>query len=264
MLKNGWLALCASVVCAVAFAQPARAADDVAKDAPKASAEDTVRQAVVGLASKVQIESIRPSPIPGFYQVIASGQLVYVSADGKYMFTGNLIDLASKKDMSDLLWADFRKAQLDKLPASDRIVFAPAKPRYKVAVFTDVNCGYCRALHQHVDDFNKAGIALEYIAWPREGVLSTAGNPTPTYTEMVSVWCAADRKAAFSAAKEGKQPKAASCTNPVKSEFDLGVRLGVTGTPTIVAEDGTVLGGYMTPDQLLQALQKRGIKPIGG
>lgn len=266
MFKNGWLALCASVVCAFAFAfaQPARAADDAAKDAPKASAEDIVRQAVTGLASKAQIESIRPSPIPGFYQVIASGQLVYVSADGKYMFTGNLIDLASKKDMSDLLWADFRKAQLDKLPASDRIVFAPARPRYKVSVFTDVNCGYCRALHQHVEDFNKAGIALEYIAWPREGVLSTGGNPTPTYTEMVSVWCAADRKAAFSAAKEGKQPKAASCANPVKSEFDLGVRLGVTGTPTIVAEDGTVLGGYMTPDQLLQALQKRGIKPLGG
>src|ERR1051325_10464858 len=158
MFKNGWLALCASVGCAFALAQPARAADDAAKEAPKASAEDTVRQAVTGLASKAQIESIRPSPIPGFYQVIASGQLVYVSADGKYMFTGNLIDLASKKDMSDLLWADFRKAQLDKLPESDRIVFAPARPRYKVSVFTDVNCGYCRALHQHVEDFNKAGI----------------------------------------------------------------------------------------------------------
>ena len=259
MFKKGWLALSASVVCAMAFAQSACAADDAAKGSP----ENTVRQAVLGLA-KVQIDSIRPAPIPGFYQVIASGQLVYVSADGKYMLTGNLIDLGSKKDLGESVWAEFRKAELAKLPAADRIVFAPAKPRYTVSVFTDVNCGYCRALHQHVEDFNKAGIALEYIAWPREGVTSTGGNPTPTYTEMVSVWCSADRKAAFTAAKEGKQPKASSCSNPVKNEFDLGVRLGVTGTPTIVAEDGSVLGGYMTPDQLLKALDKHGIKPAGG
>jgi thiol:disulfide interchange protein DsbC len=260
MFKKGWLALSASVVCAMAFAQPAAAADDAAKGA---SPENTVRQAVLGLA-KVQIDSIKPAPIPGYYQVIASGQLVYVSADGKYMFTGNLIDLGTKKDLSDSVWAEFRKAELAKVPAADRIVFAPAKPRYTVSVFTDVNCGYCRALHQHVADFNKAGIAVEYIAWPREGVTTTSGNPTPTYTEMVSVWCAADRKAAFTAAKEGKQPKAATCANPVKDEFDLGVRLGVTGTPTIVAEDGSVLGGYMTPDQLIKALEKRGIKPAGG
>jgi thiol:disulfide interchange protein DsbC len=259
MLKKGWLALGASAVCAVAFAQAAFAADDAAKAGPEA----TVRQAVLGLA-KVQIDSVKPAPIPGFYQVIASGQMVYVSADGKYMLTGNLIDLGSKKNLSDDVWADFRKAELAKVPAAERIVFAPAKPRYTVSVFTDVNCGYCRALHEHVADFNKAGIALEYIAWPREGVTTTSGSPTPTYTEMVSVWCAADRKAAFTAAKAGKQPKSASCTNPVKDEFDLGVRLGVTGTPTIVAEDGTVLGGYMTPDQLLKALEKRGIKPAGG
>lgn len=259
MFKKGWLALSASVVCAMALAQPVFAADDAAKSNP----ESTVRQAVLGLA-KVQIDSIKPAPIPGYYQVIASGQLVYVSADGKYMFTGNLIDLASKKDLGDMAWADFRKAELAKVPVADRIVFGPAKPRYTVSVFTDVNCGYCRALHQHVEDFNKAGIALEYIAWPREGVTSTSGNPTPTYTEMVSVWCAADRKAAFSAAKKGQQPKSTSCANPVKDEFELGVRLGVTGTPTIVAEDGSVLGGYMTPDQLLQALEKRGIKPAGG
>ncbi|WP_266170017.1 DsbC family protein [Dyella subtropica] len=253
MLKKWLLALCASLLASQAFAA------DVA--APS-SAENAVRQAVMGLA-KVKIESIKPSPLPGFYQVIASGQLVYVSADGKYMMTGNLIDLGSKKDISDAAWAEFRKAELAKVPTSDRIVFAPAKPLHTVTVFTDVNCGYCRALHEHVADFNKAGIALEYIAWPREGVNTTAGNPTPTYTEMVSVWCAADRKAAFTAAKAGQAPKATTCTNPVKDEFDLGVRLGITGTPTIVAEDGSVLGGYMTPEQLLKALDKRS-KAVGG
>jgi len=220
------------------------------------AAEAVVRKAVSSLAPGVQVDKIEPAPLPGFYQVIASGQLVYVSADGKYLLNGDLLDLSTKKNISERAWADFRKVQLDKLPASQRIVFAAPNPKYKVTVFTDVNCGYCRALHEHIADFNKAGISVEYVAWPREGVTSTSGAPTATYTEMVNVWCAANPKMAFTEAKQGKEPKAATCTNPVKDEFELGVKLGVTGTPTIVADDGRVVGGYVTPDQLIKALSK--------
>ena len=218
--------------------------------------EAVVRKALTSLAPNVQVDRIEPSPLPGFYQVIASGQLVYVSTDGKYLLNGDLLDLGSKKNISESAWADFRKVQLAKLPESQRIVFAAPNPKYKVTVFTDVNCGYCRALHEHIADFNKAGISIEYVAWPREGVTSTSGAPTATYTEMVNVWCAANPKMAFTEAKQGKAPKAATCTNPVKDEFDLGVKLGITGTPTIVADDGRVVGGYVTPDQLIKALNK--------
>ncbi|MFC5740108.1 thioredoxin fold domain-containing protein [Dyella tabacisoli] len=249
MLKKWMLALCAG-----GFALGACAADD---GATATSPEGVVRQALFGLAPKAQIDSIKPSPLPGFYQVIASGQLVFVSNDGKYMVNGNVVDLSSKKDVSDAAWADFRKAELAKLPVAQRIVFAPANPKHTVIVFTDVNCGYCRSLHEHIGDFNKAGIAVEYIAWPREGVTSTSGKETPTYTEMSSVWCAADRNAAFSAAIKGAQPKPESCANPVKDQFNLGLKLGITGTPTIIAADGSIVGGYVTADQLLKALDKR-------
>jgi thiol:disulfide interchange protein DsbC len=224
--------------------------------------EAVVRKALSSLAPDVKVDTITQSPLPGFYQVIASGQLVYISTDGKYLLNGDLLDLTTKKNISENAWADFRKVQLAKLPESQRIVFAAANPKYKVTVFTDVNCGYCRALHEHIADFNKAGISVEYVAWPREGVTSTSGAPTPTYTEMVNVWCAANPKMAFTEAKQGKTPKAATCTNPVKDEFELGLKLGVTGTPTIVADDGRVVGGYVTPDQLIQALQKG--KTAGG
>lgn len=247
MFKKWLLALCVS-----GFAFNACAANDGTAAAP----ESTVRKAVMSLVPGVSVDSIKPAPMPGFYQVIASGQLVYVSADGKYMLNGDLIDIPSKKNVSDDGWADFRKAELAKIPASDRIVFAPANPRYRITVFTDVNCAYCRQLHSHIADFNKAGIAVEYLAWPREGVVDEAGHTTQTYNEMVAVWCSADRKAAFTAAKQGKTPKATNCPNPVKDEFDLGVKLGVNGTPAIFAEDGTMLGGYVTPAQLLQRLGK--------
>jgi thiol:disulfide interchange protein DsbC len=214
-----------------------------------------VRQAIRGLSADVQDDSIEPAPMPGFYQVIASGQMVYISADGKYLMHGDVVDLARHKNISDDAWAAFRKKELAKVPVSQRIVYAPEHPKYTITVFSDVNCGFCRALHKHMAAFNKEGIAVEYLAWPREGVTTTSGRPTPTYTEMVSVWCAKDRKAAFTAAVEGTKPQPATCDNPVKAQFNLGLKLGVNGTPMIIAADGTTLGGYVTPEQLLRALQ---------
>jgi thiol:disulfide interchange protein DsbC len=245
---------CAAAQAAAADARTARV-DAAAPNAANAQAEQRVRAAVASLA-KVRIDSISPAALPGFYQVITSGQMVYVSADGKYMLHGDIVDLAAQNNLTDAAWEDFRKAELAKLPAAQRLVFAPAHPKYRITVFTDVNCGYCRALHEHMAEMNKLGIAVDYLAWPREGVTTTAGNDTPTYTEMTSVWCAADRQAAFTAATAGKAPKAAPCANPVKDQFDLGVRLGVTGTPTIIDEAGRVLGGYLPPDKLLQMLQQ--------
>ena len=255
MLKELLLALCVG-----GFACSASATERTAAAGPAVTpaAEQMVRQVIRGLSTKVQVDSIEPAPMPGFYQVIASGKMVYISADGRYMLDGNLVNLSQSTNESDVAWARFRKAELAKVPASERIVFAPPHPKYTVTVFTDVTCGFCRALHEQIAGFNKAGIAVEYLAWPREGVTSTSGKPTPTYTEMVSVWCAADRKAAFTAAKEGIKPKLASCVNPVKDEFNLGVKLGVDGTPTIYGPDGSILGGYVTPEQLLQALQTAG------
>jgi thiol:disulfide interchange protein DsbC len=257
MFKKLSFALIAGAFALAAFAADRENAGNAAPT-PDPAAEKVVRAALQSLAPGVQFDSVAPAPLPGFYQVIASGQLVYVSTDGKYMLSGDLVDLRAKQNLSERAWAGFRKAQLAKVPASQRIVFAPPHPKYTVTVFSDVNCGYCRMFHSHIAQLNAEGIAVEYLAWPREGVTDTAGKPTATYQEMVSVWCAADRRAAFTAAKQGKAPTPASCPNPIKDEFDLGVKLGVTGTPMILGPDGMVLGGYVPPDKLLKLLQQGG------
>lgn len=83
-----------------------------------AAADDTkaVRAAVEGLGPGIKVDSIQPSPMPGFYQVVASGRMVYVTADGRYMLNGNLIDLKSQTDLSAASWAATRKAELAKCP----------------------------------------------------------------------------------------------------------------------------------------------------
>lgn len=257
MFKNLMFALCLGGLSLSACAVQSDAAPATTATVTPA-AREMVKQALAKLAPNIRVDVIEPAPMPGFYQVIASGQMLYISADGKYMMHGDLIDLGRKQNASDDAWARFRKAELAKVPASDRIVYAPANPKYTISVFTDVNCGFCRALHEHIAAFNKAGIAVEYLAWPREGLLTTGGNSTPTYTEMASIWCAKDRKAAFTAATAGQAPAPLTCTNPVKDQFNLGVKLGVGGTPAIYGPDGRTLGGYVTPEQLLQALKQGG------
>jgi thiol:disulfide interchange protein DsbC len=251
MLLLGWLGCVGQVFAATA---PAPLVGPTITPA----AVQMVQQSIRKLSAKVEVDSIQPAQVPGFYQVIASGQMVYISTDGKYLMHGDVVDLARSENLSDDAWAKFRKTALARVPASQRIVYAPANPKYTITVFTDVNCGFCRALHEHMAAFNKAGIAVEYMAWPREGVTTTSGNLTPTYKEMVSVWCAKDRKAAFAAATKGHSPPAATCANPVKDQFELGLKLGVSGTPTIFGPDGDTLGGYVTPEQLLQSLQPGG------
>jgi thiol:disulfide interchange protein DsbC len=116
-------------------------------------------------------------------------------------------------------------------------------------VFTDIDCGYCRKLHAQINDYMKAGISVEYLFFPRAGVGSES------FDKAVSVWCAKDRKAAFTAAKAGKDPAPAKCDNPVADQYKLGAQGGVDGTPTILAADGTKIGGYLAPDQLVAKLQ---------
>jgi len=265
MAKLSWLTMSAGALALAFGAALAQAAPPAAtavtpvvaaaSQAVSPAAQKMVGAAIARLSAKAQVDSIELAPLPGFYQVIASGQLLYISSDGRYLLNGDLLDLTAKRNVSDAAWARFRQRELAQVPASARIVYAPKNPRYTVSVFTDVNCSFCRALHKHIAALNAAGIAVEYLAWPREGVTTTAGRPTPTYTEMVSVWCASDRKAAFVAATEDRV-KSATCTNPVKDQFDLGLKLGVNGTPSIIGPDGRMLGGYLTPEQLLAALRQ--------
>ena len=132
--------------------------------------EARVRDALRALNPRIQVERIDAAPIAGFRQVIAGGQVIYVSDDGRYLFQGDLLDIANRKDLGEVAMAGVRKEVLATLPEADRIVFAPAgAARHTVVVLTDVECGYCRKFHSEIAEINKQGIAVQYLAFPRMG-----------------------------------------------------------------------------------------------
>lgn len=173
----------------------------------------------------------------------------YVSADGRYEVDGDLIDRQTHRDLTE----DARRAdRLNAVAAMDAITFAPAAPddaKHVVTVFVDVDCGYCRRLHSEMADYNEHGITVRYLAWPR------SGPGTASWKKAESVWCAKDRAAALTAATLGQAVSPESCANAVAAEYELGVALGVHGTPTMILPDGSLSAGYLPPEQLAAKLE---------
>lgn len=218
--------------------------------ADQSKEEQTVRAALTSLVpGGMSIESVRPSPVPGFYEVGLSGMtVVYVSTDGKYLLQGTLLDIASRENLTENARAGQRRGMLQAVKNDQAILFSPKDPKYTVTVFTDVDCGYCRRLHQQIAEYNGLGIAVKYLFFPRAGLSSAS------YTKAVSVWCAPDRLKAMTEAKAGTDLPAATCDNPIANDFALGQEIGVEGTPAIYNADGVQLGGYLPPQQMLARL----------
>jgi len=241
-------ALGLAVAVAAAQTRPAAPAAN-----PQAAAIDAlVRASLTKAIPGVKIDAIRPSQIPGYREVaVNGGKVVYASNDGRYLLQGQLVELATRDNLTAVSEGALRRGKLDAVGKDRRIIFSPAKPKHRVTVFTDIDCGYCRKLHAQIDDYMKAGIAVEYLFFPRAGINSAS------YNDAVSVWCAADPRKALTDAKADRPVAKKTCANPVAKDFELGRQIGVDGTPAIYAADGTQIGGYLTPQEMLEKLDRQ-------
>jgi thiol:disulfide interchange protein DsbC len=218
-----------------------------------ASAEDDATKIVTDTLHKVapnaQVQSVTEAPLPGFYAVVANGHAIYVSADGKYLVEGHVVDVAAKRDIMEDGLQVVRKAALQGIPATKKLTFAPPHAKHHVTVFTDPDCPYCRQFHKQIADYNKAGIAVDYLLYPLP--IHKGAD-----AKSVTVWCSKDRNATFTQAINGATLPQQTCANPIGEIIKVAESTGISGTPAILADDGTMLGGYVPPDQLAKRLDE--------
>lgn len=233
------LALCAcfgAVPAQPQQAQPQAKADprtEVASHIPGARAED-----------------MRPTAIPGIYEYTHGADIAYVTADGKYAFTGDMVDLGTNTNITEQHRRELRAKAIAAFPESEMLVFGPKDPKYTVTVFTDVDCPYCRKLHSQIAEYNRLGIRVRYLLYPR------TGPNTTSWTKAEQVWCSTDRNAALTHAKLGEELKTKPCANnPVARSYALGQDFALEGTPAIIMASGEMLPGYVPPDVLAQHLK---------
>ena len=211
---------------------------------------ETLR-AVAALAA-VKPEDVQPTPVAGIFEVLRGSDILYMTRDGQYAFAGDLYQVPSHANLTEVHRRELRRKLIDAVPESRMVVFSPPDPKYTVTVFTDVDCSYCRALHRQIAEYNRLGVRVRYVFYPR------TGPDTDSWHKAEQVWCSADRKAALTRAKLGEALDAPVCANtPVAQEYELGQAIGLEGTPGIVAANGALVGGYVPPDALIQLLRKQ-------
>jgi thiol:disulfide interchange protein DsbC len=210
------------------------------------------KEDIAGLFPTVLPTDVFDSPLEGFYEVALGTSIAYVSRDGKYVLQGDLYAIDSLENLTDLRRADVRVIMLNSVDRSKTILYETDGPaRYRVMIFTDVDCGYCRQFHRDIEQVLAMGIEVEYFFFPR------TGPNTESWSKAESVWCSRDQHAALTQAKTTGNIAEVPCFgSPVADHYNLGQRIGIRGTPAIFNQQGEELGGYLTPEMLLAQLEK--------
>jgi thiol:disulfide interchange protein DsbC len=219
--------------------------------ATEAVASSATQEARAAIAKRfgARPENVRDTPIPGLYEVSEGTEVLYVSADGQYMLSGAMFELASRRNLTDARKMGIRKTLLAGVRDEDTIAFLAPQPKYELYVFTDVDCGYCRRLHGQMAELNSMGISVRYLAFPR------TGPGTESARKIEAVWCATNRQQAMTTAKTGAAMGKPNCQSPVAKQYELGAAVGLEGTPALYTKAGASIRNGSPEDILAQLKQ---------
>lgn len=197
-------------------------------------------------------DDLRPSPIPGVYELQRGADIAYVSADGKYVIAGDLYELDTEENLTEKRRRAARRKLIATVPESQMVIFGPKDAQHTITVFTDIDCSYCRRLHSQIAEYNRLGIRVRYLFYPR------FGPGSESWKKAERVWCAPDRNQALTRAKRGETIDSKPCgKTPVERHYELGQDFDVQGTPAILLGDGDFVQGYVPPETLAEHLRKR-------
>src|SRR5690349_5470761 len=217
---------------------------------PAPAAKSDPRADIVKKIDGLKLEDVRMTPVQGIYEITRGSEISYTTSDGRYVILGDMVDIDADQNLSENRRRTIRQRLIDTVPESEMLVFSPKNPKYTITVFTDIDCGYCRRLHSQIAEYNRLGIRVRYLFYPR------TGPDTDSWHKAESVWCASNRLDALTRAKNGEEIKSPKCpTDIVKRDWELGHKLAVEGTPAIFLASGEMLPGYAPPTTLLQYLK---------
>lgn len=215
---------------------------------------EALKQKLESAMPSADIRDLREVRDSGLYEAQINGQVVYFTADGKYLLQGEMVSIETRENLTENRRIERRTKTLAEIDTDELIIFAPDEPDYTLTVFTDIDCGYCREMHQQIEQYNDLGIAIRYLAFPRNGLESES------FDKAEAVWCADDRHQAMTDAKNGERVEAADCDSPVSKHYNMGRNIGVRGTPAMFTDDGQSLPGYVPPKRLKEILDEETAK----
>jgi thiol:disulfide interchange protein DsbC len=227
---------------------------------PDATSLQAVQNTLQSRFPKVKIAKVQPSQWPWLYEVLTDDEMFYVDTTGNYLFYGKVIDTRTKKDLTEARWTDLTRIDFNALPFNLALKLVKGDGSRKLAVFADPHCPYCVRFEKTLEDVTN--VTVYTFLYPLETI-------HPGATERAKkIWCSADRQATWSAWMTNKvEPTAnGSCdTSALNTLQALGNKLKITGTPTLVFEDGHEVPGAIDKARLEDEFKSAsGGKQTGG
>lgn len=201
----------------------------------------------------ITVTRINATPASELLEVgLSNGMTLYTTPDGDHFVVGDLyaVRATGLVNLAEQQREIERKAVVDSVAIDDMVVFSPdGEVRDYITVFTDVTCFYCQKLHKEVDDLNRRGIEVRYLAYPRAGLDSDGA------AKLATAWCADDQQTTLTKLKAGVSLPTNACADaPIAAHYQLGGQLGVRGTPAIITSGGQMIPGYRSAADLEQIL----------
>lgn len=224
-----------------------------AKTAPAAGEGEVEQRLRKGLAERLPglppIDEIRPTPVPGLYEVRIGAELVYSDAQGAHVLQGSLIETKTRRNLTEERLQKINQVDFASLPLKDAVVWKTGNGKRRIAVFSDPRCSYCKRFET---ELSKARDLTVYTF-----LLPVLGEESLTLAK--SIWCAKDSTATWrgwmvDGQSPPKGPGATDCAHPIERNLELGERLRVRGTPVIVFEDGSRAPGFIPAAELEKRL----------
>ena len=187
------------------------------------------------LGANVKVRSVAASPVSGLYEVLVGNEIFYTDTSGKYLIQGEIIELGSGKNITELRQADLNRIKWTDLTQANAIKNVRGNGSRQLAVFSDPNCGYCKRLEKSLQQLDNVTIYTYLIP-----ILSP-----DSAQKSKQIWCSSDAYKSYTdwmingIAPSGKS----DCNTPLDKNMAFAKTYGITGTPTLFFTDGSRFPG---------------------
>jgi len=196
-----------------------------------------------------KIEEVRQSALPGLWEVRIGNEIRYTDPTGSYLVEGEVIDLRTRKNLTEERLNKINQVDFAALPLKDAVVWKNGNGKRRIAVFADPNCGYCKRFERALQDVKDITVYTFLVP--------ILGGDSPEKAR--SIWCAKDATVSWQGwmldGKAPVKPTAACDDGAIERNTAMMRRFHVNGTPAIFFEDGSRVPGALGADQLEKRLQ---------
>ena len=204
-----------------------------------------------------EVLSVDPAEIPGLYLVTMKMQgrvvPIYLDGSGSYLFTGNVIRLKDRKNLTDAHYQRLNPVDISTIPLEDALIVGSPEATQHIIVFTDPHCPYCSKLHKVLQEAVKKNPDLAFY-----NKLIPLKPSSKQITQTILCNKSLEQLEQAFAGKSLPEP---SCkTDTIEKNLKLAQQLGIHGTPTLILPNGQVAPGYKPLDELLKLIEES--KPI--